>query len=514
MRAKEFLIESEGGMLRRAEEATRGKRVSFKNNAGNVIDMIDAVIIPEVETELEPGELIAQLTAFAEANGIATADFKTLPATTGLTTPDNAGVAMALVFQDAATGKRVGWIALKAKRKPGAYPIFLQTKLFSDLTGYQQLSAKKGEEDKISGVQERASTNLKPVGIASTNSEIATDDIPSDVASVIAGRADLSQEIKDQVVQLLENVAAGRNSPVPGANKYAKSYEIDLGETAAPIALVKQRFLSGSWQQAEDSILGGAGGFSKIRGVEFPNDPAEKLYDSYLIIDDNNIVRVSSKDKKGGAKASISGMVDDITKYPERYEGMFDDEEMKKLYDVVLIIKNPDMDYVSQSNQWYRNGSIAGVLQLGVHTEIINRVQSDALLAIIDSDQQHVPPKQLKANGLNELLSYKGTDDDQRNDYRIGWHLLAGLAQGVANKINNNPLTDKFFRMCLERSNMIQVKTKLTVTKDTETVQGGAFFSNFEVIYPPVFTGKILMDPSSNYYATRRPVGKIGFAIK
>jgi hypothetical protein len=61
---------------------------------------------------------------------------------------------------------------------------------------------------------------------------------------------------------------------------------------------------------------------------------------------------------------------------------------------------------------------------------------------------------------------------------------------------------------------MIQVKTKLTVTKDTETVQGGAFFSNFEVIYPPVFTGKILMDPSSNYYATRRPVGKIGFAIK
>jgi len=130
MRAKEFLIESEGGMLRRAEEASRGKRVSFKNNAGTVIDMIDAVIIPEVETELEPGELIAQLTAFAEANGIATADFKTLPATTGLSTPDKAGVAMALVFQDAATGKRVGWIALKAKRKPGAYPIFYKPSCF------------------------------------------------------------------------------------------------------------------------------------------------------------------------------------------------------------------------------------------------------------------------------------------------------------------------------------------------------------------------------------------------
>ena len=196
MRAKEFLIESEGGMLRRAEEASRGKRVAFKNNAGNVIDMIDAVVIPDPVVPLAPGDLIAQLTAFAQANGIATADFKTLPATDGLTTPDKAGVALALVFQDS-TGKRIGWIALKAKSKPGAYPVFLQTKLFSDLTGYQQLSGKKGEEDKVSGVQERAATNLKPVGIATTNTEIAPDDIPSDVANVIFSRADLNQDIKN-----------------------------------------------------------------------------------------------------------------------------------------------------------------------------------------------------------------------------------------------------------------------------------------------------------------------------
>jgi hypothetical protein len=61
---------------------------------------------------------------------------------------------------------------------------------------------------------------------------------------------------------------------------------------------------------------------------------------------------------------------------------------------------------------------------------------------------------------------------------------------------------------------MLQIKTSLKVTKDTETTPGGAYFSGFEVIYPPVFTGKILMDPSSNFYATRRPVGKIGFVIK
>jgi len=193
---------------------------------------------------------------------------------------------------------------------------------------------------------------------------------------------------------------------------------------------------------------------------------------------------------------------------------VFDTDEMKNLYDIVMMIKDPDMDYVSGSDIWYRNGSIAGVLQIGVHIDMITRVQSDKILAIIDSDQQHVREKDLKANGLDTLLTYKGTDDNQRTDYRIGWHLLAGLAQGIANQINKNPNTDKFFRTILERSNMLQIKTSLKVTKDTETTPGGAYFSNFEVIYPPVFTGKILMDPSSNFYATRRPVGKIGFSIK
>lgn len=514
MRAKEFLLESEGGMARRAEEAGRGKRIAFKNNTGNIINMVDAVVFPQQGDMAEPQDLIAELTAFAKSNNIPTADFKTMPATQGLSSPDKAGAALALVFKDEKTNKMIGFIALKPKKKPGAYPIFLQTKLFADLTGYQQLSGKAGEENQISGVQQRAALNLKPVGITSTNIEQIADDVPGDVANTIAGRADLGQDVKDQIVALLENVLSGRSTPVPGANQYAKSYEVDLGETAAPLAIMKQRFLSGDWQQAEDAMTGGPGGFSKIRAVEYPNDPGEKLYDSYLILDDKNLIRVSSKDKQGGAKASISGMVDDITKYPERYEGLFDTGEMKTLYDIVMMIKDPDMDYVSTSDNWYRNGATAGVLQIGVHIDIINRIQSDRILAIIDSDQQHVSSKILQAAGLSKLLAFKGTDDNQRVDYRIGWHLLAGLAQGIANKINKNPATDKFFRTILERSNMLQIKTSLKVTKDTETTAGGAYFSNFEVIYPPVFTGKILMDPSSNFYSTRRPVGKIGFSIK
>jgi len=507
MRAREFLlIESEGGMMRRAEEAGRGKPVRFRNKDGNVISMVSATVLPPAgDPEDEGLDVRQQVIDFVRSQGIADNDAMTFPPTSGFTSPEKAGAALVMIFQDETSNKNIAYIALKAGKKSGAYPIFVQTKLFSDLTGYVQLSGKAGEEDKVSGVQQRALTNLKPVGILPTNAEISVGEIPEQVQNTITGRQDLTNDIKTQVVELLSSVLSGSAAPIQGAGTYAKSYEIDLGETAAPIALVTKNFLSGAWQAAEQGMNVD---FGSIRGVEFPNDPAEKLYDSYLIIDDENLVRVSSKDKAGGAKASVSGVVDDISKYPERYEGLFDEKQnpgFEGLLDIVRKIKEPDMTIVQNSPNWYRNGSIAGALELGITVGIITSDQATRIVEIIDSDSQQLSPDD---SDLNFLFNYKGTDDATRPDYRVGWHLLAGVAAGAADTINKNYPIDKFFKAILERSNMVQVKTTLKRAGD------GAYFSNFEVIYPPVFTGTIKLDASSNFYATRRPVGKMGFAIK
>jgi hypothetical protein len=516
MRAKEFLWESEGGMSRRAEEAGRGKNVRFRNADGNIISILSSRVLPEPGDEQdEAPDLIQQVIDYVASEGIAVADALTLPPTAGMVTPDKAGAALVLTFQDETSNKKIAYIALKATKKAGAYPIFLQTKLFSDLTGYVQLSGKAGEENQVAGVQQRALTNLKPVGILPTNTEIAVDDIPSQVQNTIQNREDLTDDIKQQVVELLSEVAAGSVNPVPGAGDYAKSYEIDLGETAAPIALVKQKFLSGDWRQAEEGMNIQ---FANIRGVEFPNDPAEKLYDSYLIVDDNSLIRVSSKDKAGGAKASVSGVVDDIANYPERYEGLFDpavNPGFDKILEIVESIKSPDMSIVAGSTRWRRNGSIAGALQVGITASVITSEQAASIVEIIDSDQQYKTDEEL--GDLKALLTLKGTDDNTRPDYRIGWHLLAAVAAGAADAINKSYRIDAFFKAVLERSNMIQVKTTLkkAAVKNAEGKDtNGAYFSNFEVIYPPVFTGTIRLDASSNFYATRVPVGKMGFAIK
>ncbi len=66
---------------------------------------------------------------------------------------------------------------------------------------------------------------------------------------------------------------------------------------------------------------------------------------------------------------------------------------------------------------------------------------------------------------------------------------------------------DSFFRAVLERSTMIQVKAKMQKSGT------GAFFSNFTVIYPPVFSGGIKVVAGNNYMASRRPIGKISFKI-
>jgi len=504
MRAAEFLFESEGGMMRRAEEASRGKSVRFKNADGHIISIIDAVVFPEQgDREDDPAQITQQIMDYVGSQQISVQDALTLPPQAGFTTPDKAGAAMVLTFQDDTNNKKIAFIALKNTKKPGAYPIFLQTKLFSDLTGYVQLSGRVGQTDQVSVVQQRALTNLKPVGILPTNKEIAPDNIANEVEAYIQTRDDLDDDIKTQVVQLLQTVTEGQKVPVPGAQSYAKSYEIDLGETAAPIALTKKQLTSGALADAEQGM---GVNFSETRGVIFPNDPHEKLYDSYMIIDNNQRVRVSSKDKQGGAKASVSGVVDDINNYPERYEGLFDAQTnpgFDELLEIVTIIKDPDMSLVSSSTNWKRNGSIAGALELGIKSGVITTEQAQRIINIIDSDQQYVDD----LGDLQNVVRIKGTDDDSRPDYRIGWHLLAAVATGAANYINKNYPIDKFFKSILEKSNMIQVKTSLSKTAQ------GAFFNNFTVIYPPVFTGTIRLDAGSNFYATRRPVGKMGFVI-
>jgi hypothetical protein len=85
---------------------------------------------------------------------------------------------------------------------------------------------------------------------------------------------------------------------------------------------------------------------------------------------------------------------------------------------------------------------------------------------------------------------------------------MACVAKNIDNIVNENKNTDILFRAILERSNMVQVKTTVRKMGD------GAAFTDFKVIYPPIFQGKMIMVADNNYMATRMPIAPLSFAIK
>jgi hypothetical protein len=94
------------------------------------------------------------------------------------------------------------------------------------------------------------------------------------------------------------------------------------------------------------------------------------------------------------------------------------------------------------------------------------------------------------------------------NMYQLHYHSTASLARMVEKKFNENTQEVKnFFGTVLESSNMIQVMTKLSEK------EGQASFTDFNVIYPPTFTGGIELLAGSYFYATKPPAG-FTFKIK
>ena len=111
-----------------------------------------------------------------------------------------------------------------------------------------------------------------------------------------------------------------------------------------------------------------------------------------------------------------------------------------------------------------------------------------------------------RSAGVKSAFKRKGAKFEDPA-YDMGYHALAGIAELVADKLNQMPGISDFFKAVLERSTMVQVKT--TVSKTGED----AAYTNFQVIYPPVFNGIIKVVAGNNYMATRKPIGKISFKI-
>lgn len=474
MRARDFILESEGGIIRRAQEVSQGKTVTFAKGEQR-INLDSTMVIPadpelryESEQELEQG----LKDALAELGN---------PTVPYFGKPTNKSGAALITLWTTEDGQKLAFVKFANAKKAGAFPITWTNADFGRETGFQQADNK---------IAQRAQFKLKPTDLFQTDVDLNIASLPNSVKE----RGDLAPEVTQQIKSLLENVAAGSNAPVAGAEQYMSTYEIDLGESAAPIALATGNFVSGSYQEAEQALLAPIGlKWTDIQSVIFPGSGSQHLYDSYLRLDKGNTLKVSSKDKKGGAAAAVTGLIKDIEENPERFASVTSNKTFQEILKVVKVVAE--------------NTAVDGPLKLAVQFGIMDANEAAEVKNRWGKGLPYTPDAAwAKTPGIVAALKRKGAKFEDPA-YDFGYHMLAGVAELVADRLNQMPGISDFFKAVLERSTMVQVKARMQKSGN------GAAFTNFQVIYPPVFEGTIKVVASNNYMATRKPIGKLSFKI-
>jgi hypothetical protein len=495
MRANEFLPESQGGIFRRAQEVDQGAEIKFKNAETNQeIKLIAAEVFPQNGQFQTSQELEQAISDFCTMFEVPSENIQY----TG-TKLDKARAAIISIWTELSTGEPMAFIKLAAKRGTGAAPILQTNAEFKKSFGY-------GDVGKTA---QRQTLQLKPKDVLAFDEWLNPQGVIRSVANRLKTRSDLDENIKQGLVQLVSNVAKGVSQPVPYMGQYETSLEVDYGEVPAPIALVTGNFVSGDYQKAEEGLLKPLGlTWGSLSNILYPKAGGEKIYDSYIQIDAKNKLKISSKDKKGGAAASITGLIDEISNNPEKFQDVLLNKKYKPLLEMLKVIANPENRFWNRSNK-----GINGPLILGIDTfGFIDDNDARTIVGLMDSPNNKLNPedaykKRVISRNLYALVKVKGA---KYNDpaYNLGFHLLACVAKNIANIVNQDPNTDMLFRAILERSNMVQVKTTVRKMGD------GAAFTDFKVVYPPIFQGKMIMVADNNYMATRKPIAPLSFAIK
>ena len=388
------------------------------------------------------------------------------------------------------------WVGKYFAKKDQAGHIFWQlTKFVQDVKtiGIDLAEKRAANATGVSGT-----VVLGPREVGVTDRVINLNNLIAEVQNGVKNQASIPEEEKVAVVELLENLGGNTVTINP---EYKANYEVQFGEVAAPLAITRGINVSGALQQAETQLvdlLDPGVKFMSIQQVEFPENIAEKLIDSYLITPNGSKIGVSSKDKKGGAAASISSIIETMN------------NKMDIIVDRVPTFKSKYETYIALLKIMETSSGKEVAFNVAAEMKLITpQVAKQAYDAMIANPGDEASLRAIDGGKYAAMtVDWPGYKPRPHDMYQIHYHAVASLARIVANKFNENKQeVYNFFATVLESSNMIQVMTSLGLKDDQAT------FSNFNVIYPPTFDGDIKLEAGSYFYATKPPAG-FTFKIK
>lgn len=403
----------------------------------------------------------------------------------------------AVLIVELTSDKGREWVGKYYKAKQSSGHIFWQVSEFINDMGRVgiNLQSKKGAKSKGTS----GAINLGPKEIGVTDRFINLNNLISEISKGVEASNKIPEEEKVTIVELVENLGGDTVTINP---EYKANYEVQLGEVVAPLAICRGINVSGSIQEAENQLLellDPGVKFTSIQQVEYPDNIAEKLVDSYLITPNGSKIGISSKDKKGGAAASISSIIETV------------ENKIDTIKERVPDFETRYAQYLGWLETIKASTGKSVAYNLAASMKIISKdVAKQALEAMQKTPGDLKTLKEINGGKFYDLtIGYPGYKPETDHPmYKIHYHAAASLARIVAEKFNKDKnMTYKFFATVLESSNMIQVLTTLKAKGDQ------ASFTDFKVIYPPVFDGDIKLEAGSYFFATKPPQG-FTFKIK
>jgi hypothetical protein len=505
MRAFEFLlVEAQGGMWDRMLEKKSGANIQFLNG-NQTYELVDVAVFPQdqrLKYEVDPENPEAPATdsmkldmdQYLQQQGAAVQKY--------IGAKQNSGAAMVVIIGD--QNKKIAFVKFVKEKKSVHPPIYWQTSVFTQDTGWSQTGKGRSATAKAAEVKISPYDFVKPGRYQITA-------LPGLIEQNLNSRPDTyPQNLKVGLPALIDDLI-NNTGPVPNLDQYANQVEVVFGESAAPIALALNKRVSGAYAEAEKNLLGPLGvSWANFKEVSF-GAFGEKIGDSFLWAGETKII-ISSKNKTGGAAASLTGAMETLDKFPEEFgPGTKFYEKYKTILPTLQIL--------------HTKQAIPGVLDACVDQLIITKDEKEFIVSIYgkgtgtEQDLQNYPnlPTVYKAKSFigTEVVNAKGQKviskqgvDLSNTKFQMGYHLLGNCAKLLKIKLNtDSALMTDFFKAVLNKAAMVQVYTT------TEKVNDGISFTDFEVVWPPTFTGSIQIE-SDHYTSNAKPSKKISFVFK
>jgi hypothetical protein len=436
----------------------------FTHQDGREYSIVQVVAFPDAqqgafETPQERDEMIAK---FQEEHGGAEIEW--------VNAPRNNMLAFGIAQLDDADGNHVFW---------GKY---MQRTAYDMMGAWANKQTPPGWALQTKGAQKNAA-GYDPQHLIRTENRFNGIDA---IINTVTQNAD--DQVKDVFKEALQNLAQGRGQVVfPAMYEQQAAIRDYFGEIMQPVALMGG-VIKGQAEDARQQLADGA----EWRDCEvmWPMSMNAALCDSFMIAPNGAQIGVSSKGGQGAA-ASAKNLHDAVKKAQKNGNEIVEEGGVAEFAARLVTV-------IAENNQY--QGPIEVGKMLGI--DGIDDTLDTEIKRYIEEGKSDLEGLSPQAQKIAEPFAFKL----ETKGFNTGYALLSAVSKTCAKVVNADDNFSKGAIALLNQSDIIQLYTKMGKKGDD------AVLGEFKAVYPPTFSGKVLLEGGKNYYSSRVG-GKMAFAI-